>query len=1211
MSIIKKSSFPLHLDVFNVFINDTNSTSRYFKITQLQDTLTGGKNAFLIQGSLELREGSYLFIEVKDSTGQIIYSEPAGGNPSDYYEGVAKPVSIHVYDDTLFGPATITIVGELKEWDDNGIIRPIPDEWIGKINVKWQKTINVNPFLENTTPIRLYRRPKIDIQETLLDIFERQNNQNIYTGYFRGVAIDPPANTDYPYNGPVRYEIVSINPTSASFISNPPTLPTSQPAVAFNKKSIGIPISVNEIYSTDGVKFTNSGSYTPVITNLISPYRAIVDVPFVSLRTANDREQIKNIALGSFTTAFESSTIIPSDLSSSYARMSIKDLETFSGDIYRLKVFAKSRNDLKGFFLLEDIVLENNELLETDFFDVEGQINKKTGEFTINDVITDFWVSSSLDGSGSATLSTTDNLLNSVLLEPFNEIEGSQGIFKFYNKDVISFTKNTEYILNYTPLFSQNTNFSNKGLLDVYVSGTAFNNTITEIPYGKKISTLSGTEFQRYERQSINFKADNDGSGSVAFVVRNGNWELSDISLKAAAQTAFNPSELSFLTKPNIQIPSESFDFRFELFDINYTYVPIKLEKTIRFGGGNDILPGIRFTFFTSGSTPETQFSLSDTPVSGTLTVPSNAFFTVSPNGITGSPAGIAITGTLNLIQLPITFDSSSGTAYDLKGNEITLADVETGFQYPGKLDIEAGTNDLLGSGPVRAVLQWQNFKSKLKGGKNVGYIEYKAYQSSNSNIPNPTPTFTIAADWSTFLGCTPVTITSINTRPGSFTPLAGYTNFYITASGLIPAVDDQDKAILWIRPSGSANWHWGGPYPSVPPVPFSYISGSPITPSTPGLTGDKPWLAVTSSIGSPIGGYTTVADSRDYRYIDFRFAKKCYNNIIIDDATDFFRYESAPYLDAYFRNGTNIVSAPLISPPPATTVPGYNLASGPNSQPFQWALFRFEAGNFVNENGELQIYLEDGGTDPFEMAISGSGIINWDSDGSLRIPWTDYGSGIINSLFVRLKGGAPVVGNITSNLVFYPQSEAAPSSQVIPLQSTVVAGATLVIYLKKGRGTGANFTLNVNGTFVDNFIDSVNNPTEPQSLIYQIGIPVGTSTSINWLKNLTSVIPGNRAWHAVYHWSLCSPGGISAGNNDPNGINTADTRCSVLNSSRLDSYQINPTVIGDVITLSIIIDDPTCGECYATPLFFGSPNPTCVGFPSPNNPFYNQIVAC
>ena len=170
MAIIQKSSFPLNLEVYPVFINDTLDSSRYFKVTQLPDAFTGGKNAFLIQGATELKEDSYIFVEVKDARGNIIYSEPAGGSPSQYYEGVSKPIAVHIYPDTDYGPCTITIVGELKEYQENGIFRPIPNEWTDRINVRWQKKINVYPLLANTTPIRFYKRPAITITEEFLPI---------------------------------------------------------------------------------------------------------------------------------------------------------------------------------------------------------------------------------------------------------------------------------------------------------------------------------------------------------------------------------------------------------------------------------------------------------------------------------------------------------------------------------------------------------------------------------------------------------------------------------------------------------------------------------------------------------------------------------------------------------------------------------------------------------------------------------------------------------------------------------------------------------------------------------------------------------------------------------------------------------------------------------------------------------------------------------
>ena len=184
MAVIQKTLFAKNLDRYSVLVTDTDPNSRYFKITELPDTFTGGKNAFLIAGSEELLGDTKIQIELKDSSGNIIYHEPAEGIISssingetfvtEYFEGVSKVVSVYIYPDTAFGPCTLTILGELSKYEDNnGITTPIPTEWEGKYNVKWQKTINVNPSLANTTKIRFYRRPSPNITEIVSSIYRK------------------------------------------------------------------------------------------------------------------------------------------------------------------------------------------------------------------------------------------------------------------------------------------------------------------------------------------------------------------------------------------------------------------------------------------------------------------------------------------------------------------------------------------------------------------------------------------------------------------------------------------------------------------------------------------------------------------------------------------------------------------------------------------------------------------------------------------------------------------------------------------------------------------------------------------------------------------------------------------------------------------------------------------------------------------------------
>ena len=131
MAIIKKFASYLNLTNFQVFQIDKNLSSDYFRITELESTLTGGKNGFLIEGSEYLKETTEIKIEILDVEGNPVYFEPGDGIP-EYYEGTSKLISVHVYDDTPIGIGKITILGELKNYiATDGSVLPIPDEWRG------------------------------------------------------------------------------------------------------------------------------------------------------------------------------------------------------------------------------------------------------------------------------------------------------------------------------------------------------------------------------------------------------------------------------------------------------------------------------------------------------------------------------------------------------------------------------------------------------------------------------------------------------------------------------------------------------------------------------------------------------------------------------------------------------------------------------------------------------------------------------------------------------------------------------------------------------------------------------------------------------------------------------------------------------------------------------------------------------------------------
>ena len=79
MAVIQKTLFAKNLSNYSVLVNDLDPNSKYFKISELSDTFTGGKNAFLIAGSENLVADTKIQIELKDSAGNIIYHEPGEG----------------------------------------------------------------------------------------------------------------------------------------------------------------------------------------------------------------------------------------------------------------------------------------------------------------------------------------------------------------------------------------------------------------------------------------------------------------------------------------------------------------------------------------------------------------------------------------------------------------------------------------------------------------------------------------------------------------------------------------------------------------------------------------------------------------------------------------------------------------------------------------------------------------------------------------------------------------------------------------------------------------------------------------------------------------------------------------------------------------------------------------------------------------------------
>jgi hypothetical protein len=491
MAVIKKTLFPKNLEKFAVLVDDTQSDSKYFKITELPGTFTGGKNAFLIAGSDFLVPDTKIQIELKDSAGNIIYHEPGEGmintnisgstNTSiitEYYEGVSKVVAVYVYPDTAYGPCTLTILGELSEYQDaNGVTLPVPLDWENKYNVKWQKQIDVNPSLANTTKIRFYKRPMVSITELLEPIYR-----------------------------------------------------------------------------------------------------------------------------------IESGSKISSGINQSFAEIKLSQLETFAGDVKRVKVFRTSLGDISDFDLIQDILVESKELLTT--FGLSGSVIGNTGTFT-SETLKNFW------NTGSLNAQLSNNRIESGV-----RLSGSGNFIYSASLDLKS--TNT-YELNLDAFYSSSTS-SNLGIYLSQVTTSLQNGIEVPITISSSLATLVGTQPTKNLLDTvIPFKIDRDyPSASLYFSQSQGEWHLGNISLRLSQDTAFSPDEVSFVTTMPSVIGNETFNFKFEFYDVNNNYVPVAVTQSATFTGGVNINNTL---LLVSASTSQSLAALAavSSSISGTMTVYSSS----------------------------------------------------------------------------------------------------------------------------------------------------------------------------------------------------------------------------------------------------------------------------------------------------------------------------------------------------------------------------------------------------------------------------------------------------------------------------------------------------------------------------------------------------------------------------------------------------------
>jgi hypothetical protein len=568
------------LDTFDVFFTDTSLTSPdVFQITEFPSRLTAGKNLIKLKGHpTNLRIGSYLNIEILDFNGDPIYYEVV--NYID--EDKSRIIAIYVYDETSPGTATITLLGELNEI--NG--QPVPQEWEGRSNVRWSRTVEVNPTISNDSEIIFETLPSASLTEQV------------------GVQLDRtyPNNQQFPTytTGTVRY--FSYNNTPAFEITGG----------LFTQEMEGGTITVSSpVNPAPTPQYTpGTSTYQTTVRKVLSDTLMLLDDNFtVASSQSIFTHTYTQFDYSSFSITYEADPVYtPTQNSESYANISLFGLQPATGDVSRIKIFLNGNGSIGTWEQINDIELEETELFidETNVFP-----DFEIGLFTSQSVIDTYWESNYYSGFvelSAPTLSwTSSSMANAVQV-----ITGSSGDITAYNQ-VYTFQTKPAYAATFVSESSYKITIdaigtrsavsgNNNPKLSVFLSGSAFPFDDTDIlnqelptKLGVRVGELEITSnSQRFDDTVFEFEAPATGTASLIFVIESGEWTFSDIRTTTDNDAGYTPAYSKIRTEiPTKHKSSNQYRFRIDYFNVDgvksrqSTYI-----NNVDWQGGNRYIDG-------------------------------------------------------------------------------------------------------------------------------------------------------------------------------------------------------------------------------------------------------------------------------------------------------------------------------------------------------------------------------------------------------------------------------------------------------------------------------------------------------------------------------------------------------------------------------------------------------------------------------------------
>jgi len=566
------------LQYIPTFFTDTSAASPdVFIVSEFPPRLTAGKNLFKLKGNSEnLKLGVYVDVEVLDSSGAPIYSEVI-----EYItDSGERIVSIHVYEDTPTGEATVTLLSELSQLNDT----QIPNEWKDKPNVKWTRSLPVNPISPNESEIIFTREPTVTIAENIGIQLDRTYATSQFPTYSTGL-VEYFSNNDRPILQLAGGKFTGEMQGGTLTVTSPVSL---EPTPTFLVENVPYVSKVQKVLSNTTLQ-------------LETPY-TVFSSQSISAHTYN------HFSPSSYTLKYEADpTYVSTQHSESFALVQIKQLEPDTGDISRIKVHTNTKGNVGTWELVNDVLLSGTEIFVDSTSSLTPDLS--IGIFTSQSIIDAYWEGHTYLGKTESTAPTltwtTSSINNGMLIDSSTDITANNKVLLARVKDQYTgfFVSQSEYKVTLDALATRSSvSGNNNPKLSIYASGSAFNYDTTDllnqdlpIKVGKKVGEIVSTgDSQRYDDIEFEFKSDKTGNGSLLFVVEAGVWQIADIRTLTNAELGYTPN----YTRIRSEIPTKHKSDNQLSFKIEYYNIVGNRSETINYvydknwQGGNRYIDG-------------------------------------------------------------------------------------------------------------------------------------------------------------------------------------------------------------------------------------------------------------------------------------------------------------------------------------------------------------------------------------------------------------------------------------------------------------------------------------------------------------------------------------------------------------------------------------------------------------------------------------------